>query len=141
MAMTTVWWVLAGAAVAVELATGTFYLLMVAIGLAAAALGAHVGLSITVQILLAAGFGGGAVVAWHTLGRRRGAALPSGLSRDLNLDIGEVVTVEAWLEDGTAQVRYRGAQWTVVARPGNPPTLGAHRIAEVVGNKLLVDRA
>ena len=33
----TVWWVVAGAAVAVELATGTFYLLMIALGLAAAA--------------------------------------------------------------------------------------------------------
>jgi hypothetical protein len=32
MADSTVWWLLAGAAVAVELLTGTFYLLMLAIG-------------------------------------------------------------------------------------------------------------
>ena len=43
MADSTVWWLLAGAAVAVELMTGTFYLLMLAIGLAAAALAAHAG--------------------------------------------------------------------------------------------------
>ena len=36
----TFWWVAAGVAVAAELATGTFYLLMFALGLAAAALAA-----------------------------------------------------------------------------------------------------
>jgi membrane protein implicated in regulation of membrane protease activity len=45
MAETTIWWLLAGTAVAVELLTGTFYLLMLAIGLVAAALAAHAGLS------------------------------------------------------------------------------------------------
>jgi membrane protein implicated in regulation of membrane protease activity len=38
---TTVWWVLAGLAVALELATGTFYLLMLALGMAAGAIAAH----------------------------------------------------------------------------------------------------
>ena len=37
----TFWWVLAGVLVAAELATGTFYLLMIALGAAAAAIGAH----------------------------------------------------------------------------------------------------
>jgi membrane protein implicated in regulation of membrane protease activity len=37
MAESTIWWLLTVAAVAVELVTGTFYLLMLAIGLAAAA--------------------------------------------------------------------------------------------------------
>ena len=36
MAQSTLWWLLAGTAVGVELATGTFYLLMLALGLAAA---------------------------------------------------------------------------------------------------------
>ena len=35
MAMSTIWWLLAGGAVALELFTGTFYLLMVALGLGA----------------------------------------------------------------------------------------------------------
>ena len=46
ISMATFWWVLAGAAVAVELATGTFYLLMIALGLAAGAIAAHLGLSV-----------------------------------------------------------------------------------------------
>jgi membrane protein implicated in regulation of membrane protease activity len=43
---TTVWWVLAGIAVAVELATGTFYLLMLALGLAAGAVASHLGFGV-----------------------------------------------------------------------------------------------
>ena len=39
----TLWWLAAGAAVIVELLTGTFYLLMLTLGLAAGALAAHAG--------------------------------------------------------------------------------------------------
>ena len=35
---TTLWWLLAGGAVVLELLTGTFYLLMISLGLAAAVL-------------------------------------------------------------------------------------------------------
>ena len=51
MAESTIWWLLAGSAVAVELVTGTFYLLMLAFGLAAAALAAHAGAPLVVQIV------------------------------------------------------------------------------------------
>jgi membrane protein implicated in regulation of membrane protease activity len=37
MAESSIWWLMTGAAVAIELVTGTFYLLMFAVGLAAAA--------------------------------------------------------------------------------------------------------
>ena len=63
MADSTLWWLLTGAAVAVELLTATFYLLMLAIGLGAAALAAHAGASMAVQLALAALVGGGAVDA------------------------------------------------------------------------------
>lgn len=53
----TLWWILAGALVAVELATGTFYLLMLATG--AGALAAHAGLSASTEIVSAAIVGGG----------------------------------------------------------------------------------
>ncbi|NDE73495.1 MAG: NfeD family protein, partial [Betaproteobacteria bacterium] len=41
MAQTTIWWVMAGALIALELLSGTFYLLMLSLGLVAAALAAH----------------------------------------------------------------------------------------------------
>ncbi|TNF61541.1 MAG: NfeD family protein, partial [Burkholderiales bacterium] len=47
MADSTLWWLMTGAAVVLELLTGTFYLLMLAIGLAAGAVAAHLGLDLT----------------------------------------------------------------------------------------------
>ncbi|MEK9804034.1 MAG: NfeD family protein, partial [Curvibacter sp.] len=50
MADTTLWWLAAGILVAAELVTGTFYLLMLALGLGAGALAADAGLAGTVQL-------------------------------------------------------------------------------------------
>jgi membrane protein implicated in regulation of membrane protease activity len=139
MAESTVWWLLAGAAVAVELMTGTFYLLMLAIGLAAGALAAHAGAAPTLQFVTAALVGGGAVAAWHVL-RGRSVAAPAAANPDVNLDIGETLMVDGWRPDGTAQVRYRGASWTVTHVPGATPSSGMHRVREVVGNRLVVEK-
>ncbi len=140
MADSTIWWLSAGAAVAVELVTGTFYLLMFAAGLAAAAVAAHMGAGTVVQLLVAAVVGGGAVIGWHIRRGRRPSTPPANANRDVNLDVGETVHVDEWGPDGTATVKYRGANWTVVHRSGNAPSTGAHRVAEVVGSRLLVDK-
>ena len=140
MAESTIWWLLAGIAIVVELTTGTFYLLMLAIGLAAAAVAAQLGASTVTQLLVAAVVGGGAVVAWYFIRGRRPASASASTNRDVNLDIGETVNVESWNPDGTATVKYRGANWTVMHRPGNPPSSGPHRVAEVIGSRLLVDK-
>jgi membrane protein implicated in regulation of membrane protease activity len=139
MAESTVWWVLAGAAVAVELVTGTFYLLMLAIGLAAAAIAAHLGLAQSGQLVVAAIVGGGAVVGWHFVRQRRPQGPPAEMNRDVNLDIGETVQVIRWNPDGTTSLKYRGAQWTAVPAPGTIPVAGAHRIREVVGSRLVLE--
>ncbi|MFC5499935.1 NfeD family protein [Caenimonas terrae] len=139
MADSTLWWLLAGAAVAVELLTGTFYLLMLAIGLAAAALAAHLGLSQPAQLVVAAVIGGGAVVGWHFIRLRRPREEPAQANRDVNLDIGETVHVTRWHPDGTASVKYRGAQWTAVPLAGSIPVAGPHRIREVVGSRLVLE--
>src|SRR5438105_2792364 len=133
MTDSTLWWLMTGTAIAVELLTGTFYLLMVAIGLAAGALAAYAGASTSMQLVVAAVVGGGAVMAWHLV-RPRQPAGPASANRDVNLDIGETVQVEAWDADGTASVKYRGANWTVVPAPGSAQTTGPHRVREVVGS-------
>jgi len=140
MVDSTVWWVLAGIAVAVELATGTFYLLMLALGLAAGALAAHAGGSVPAQLMVAAVVGGGAVSGVYLHRRRRPPTAQAGSNRDVNLDVGETVQVEAWNPDGTAHVRYRGADWTVVAAPGAPRSDGTYRVREVVGSRLVVEK-
>ena len=139
MADAIVWWLVTGLVVLLELFTGTFYLLMLAVGLAAGALAAHAQLGLSGQLVVAALVGATTVSLAYLRRRRRPGAPSARADRSVNLDIGETIHIEAWNSDGTAQVRYRGAQWTALARPGSSPTPGAHRVAELVGNRLLVD--
>ncbi len=140
MTDSTVWWLLTGALVALELLTGTFYLLMLALGAAAGALAAHADASVTVQIVAAALFGLGAVLGWTWVRRRRPEGPTARAQRSVNLDIGETVHVTAWQADGTAQVKYRGADWTVKLAGAAPLEPGQYRITELVGNRLLVEK-
>ena len=140
MADATLWWIAAGVLVAAELVTGTFYLLMLALGLAAGALAAHAGLGLTSQVFVAALFGGGAALGWHLWRRRHPLAPAAGANRDVNLDVGETVHIAAWNADGTASVRYRGATWTVIPNAGKAPgASGTYRIVEMRGSQLVVE--
>ena len=139
MADSTLWWLLAGAAVAVELLTGTFYLLMLGAGMAAGALAAHAGTSTSTQLVLAAVVGGGAVAAWHVVRKRR-FATERGVSTNLDFDAGERVNVDAWAADNTTRVRYRGTVWTAVPAGGTPQGTGPHRVRQVEGSRLVVEK-
>lgn len=141
MAESTWWWIASGVLIALELLTGTFYLLMLAIGTVAGALAAHAGASLATQLVVAAVVGGAAAFVCYLMRRRRPTDPSARADRSVNLDVGEVVQVDQWLPDGTAIVRYRGAQWTAVHRPGVTPRPGLHRVAELVGNRLLLDPA
>jgi membrane protein implicated in regulation of membrane protease activity len=136
----TWWWIGAGALVAAELATGTFYLLMFALGMAGGAIAAHLGADVTWQIVVAALVGGGATAAWHLRRARAPVAAPYQANRDAHLDIGERVHVAAWNPDRTARVQHRGASWLAVYRGAGdaPPAPGEFRIAEVDGNRLIL---
>ena len=65
MDLSTVWWLVTGGLIALELITGTFYLLMLSVGAAASALAAHADLSLTWQIVVGAIVGGLSVTLWH----------------------------------------------------------------------------
>jgi membrane protein implicated in regulation of membrane protease activity len=56
------------------------------------------------------------------------------------MDIGATVQVDAWNTDGTGFVKYRGAKWTVSLIAGATPSPGPHRIVEVVGSRLVVEK-
>lgn len=138
MADSTLWWIITGVLVALELATGTFYLLMLAIGAAAGAVAAHWGLGHSGQMTSAAVVGGLAVFACYLARRRRPGDPSPRADRAVNLDVGEIIQIDQWAADGTAAVRYRGAQWTAVYRGGTPPQSGRHRVIELEGSRLLV---
>lgn len=134
----TFWWLATGALVAAELATGTFYLLMLALGCAAGALAAHAGLGAAAQVIVAAMLGGGATVAWYFKRKAEPKAADAASNRDVNLDIGQTVKVAQWEDDGTARVHYRGAAWSVRLDPKALRQPGLHRIVSVHGNELHV---
>lgn len=139
LSASTAWWLLAGAVVAAELATGTFYLLMIAVGLAGGALAAHAGLPLAGQIATAAALGSGATGVWHWRRMRRPRSAPSERNADMLLDIGQRVQVEAWRPDGTADVVYRGARWSArAAAPDDARAPGGFQVVAVEGSTLVL---
>jgi len=134
----TFWWAAAGIAVVAELMTGTFYLLMVALGLAAAAIVGQLGWGGSTQVMTAAIVGGGATALWHWRRSREPASAPVNENRDVNLDIGERVHVVSWGGDRTARVQYRGSTWTARLKPGAPAVPGPHHVVAVEGNWLVL---
>jgi membrane protein implicated in regulation of membrane protease activity len=141
IATSTLWWVAAGVLVAVELATGTFYLLMMALGMAAAALAAQLGLTVTGQIVVAALVGSGATALWHLKRKHQPSTAPARENRDVNLDIGETLHIAEWSPDRTARIPYRGTTWTARLEPGAPPFAGPHVVSAVEGNWLVLSPA
>ncbi|MBI5717605.1 MAG: NfeD family protein [Burkholderiales bacterium] len=138
LSSSTLWWLLAGALIAAELATGTFYLLMLALGCAAGALAAHTGLGSTAQIVVGALVGMAATALWHLKRARQPRSAPAESNRDVNLDIGQTVIVRAWGEDGSAQVSYRGASWSAAFDGVGTPAPGPHAIVAVRGSQLVL---
>lgn len=141
MAESTVWWILAVVTVGAEVVTGTIYLLMLAVGLAAGALAAHAGLGLSAQLVIAGVVGTGASLTWHYLRGRSGTGGPATANPDVNLDVGGTVHVEQWNADGTATVKYRGSSWQAIPAPGRTHgTQGPHRIVEISGSRLLIEK-
>jgi membrane protein implicated in regulation of membrane protease activity len=134
----TMWWVLTGVLVVLELVTGTFYLLMLALGAAAGALVAMAGLGLNTQLVTAAIVGGlGAVLLGQW--RQRQTTTPQE-AQDQHLDLGATVQVDAWDAQGTAQVKHRGAAWTAVLAPGQIAEPGIYRIQTMAGNRLVLEK-
>ena len=138
MSDVTMWWVLTGLLVALELVTGTFYLLMLGLGSMAAALAAMAGYGLSTQLVAAAVVGGlGAVLLGQW--RKRQASTPQE-AQDQHLDLGATVQVDAWDAQGTARVLHRGAVWTAVLAPGQTAAPGVYRIQAMAGNRLILEK-
>jgi membrane protein implicated in regulation of membrane protease activity len=134
------WLVAAGILVVFELFTGTFYVLMIAIGLAFGALAAWLGLSGALQTIVAAVVGVLATGLLHRSRLGRPARGDAARDPDVNIDIGQRLQVEQW-HNGRARVKYRGALWDVELAPGAMAEAGNFRIVEVQGSRLIVAAA
>lgn len=137
-----IWLMLAALLVMLEMATGTFYLLMLGIGLAAGGLAALAGAGLEAQILVAALVG--AVVMFALRKSKFGRMRKTEAARDpnVNLDVGERIAITEWttIADGvsSARARYRGALWDIELAPGSFARPGSFIIREVRGNRLIV---
>lgn len=132
-----VWFGLAGIVVICELFTGTFYLLMIALGFAAGGVAALLGVGFELQVMVAAAVG--ANTAYLLRNSRFAKSRKTSASRDpnINLDIGQVLRVEKW-EDSHARVMYRGALWDIDLAPGSHAESGEFVISEMRGSHLVV---
>jgi membrane protein implicated in regulation of membrane protease activity len=128
-----VWWIVAAVLVAVELTSGTFYLLVYGMAALAAGLAAWLGAGVTAQLLIAA-----VIAAVGTLALRhwsRSTAHPESTVQDM--DIGQPVQVESW-RDGRGQVKYRGALWDAEAESASTDSARPLVIRAVRGNTLVL---
>jgi membrane protein implicated in regulation of membrane protease activity len=137
------WLVLAGILVILEIFSGTFYLLMIAIGLAAGGLLAWFGVGDSAQVVAAAVV---ALVATFLLRKSKYGKMQrqDDAARDpnVNMDIGQVVNVDEWKneqgEQYLARVMYRGAKWDVELEEHADPQPGLFKISEIRGSRLIV---
>ena len=117
----TLWWIAAGVAVAAELATGTFYLLMIALGSRRAPSRPSSARRQRLQFVAAAVVAGGATALWHwrrvdrrPRRRRRATATSTSTSASGSRSALGLTTAR----HGSS---YRGSTWTARLQPGAPP--------------------
>lgn len=110
------WFLAALVLIGLEMASGTFYLLMLGIALAIGGGAALIGLSGPLQFTLAALAG----ITGTVLLRRRNNDAPAE-AEEQSLDIGQPVQVLAWHDNGTARVHYRGADWDAETESPDTP--------------------
>lgn len=125
------WFLIALVMLALEMMTGTFYILVIGIALAIGGLVALCGLNLTAQISISAIVGIIGTVILHS---------KKGLAFDTlqNPNVGEQVKVLVWREGGKARVSYRGSEWDAeIASPDVPQDQTLY-IQEMRGSTLVL---
>ena len=135
------WLALAGIVVILEMFTGTFYLLMITVGLIAGAATAAIFPSVQIQMLVAALVGAGATVLLHNSKYGWKERKDAATDPNVNIDIGQQLTVTKWTEkvEGifVARAKYRGAMWDIELH-STQSEAGEFVINEVQGSRLIV---
>lgn len=127
------WFLLALVLVILEMATNTFYLLVVAAALAIGGGAALVSPDQTIPFTLSAVAG----VVGTVILRMRRRKLPNA-APDQSLDIGQPVHSVVWNEDGSARAVYRGTEWDAEAESAERPRDGVFYIKAMRGSTLIL---
>lgn len=138
------WLVIAGVMIVLELFSGTFYLLMISLGLVAAALVAFLGLTREFQVITAALVGAVATILLRRSKLTETSNVDANRDPNVNLDIGQTIQVNEWQSssDGvqTARAMHRGALWSVECAAKGVAEPGMYKIIEIRGSQLIVER-
>jgi len=121
-----------------EILSGTFYLIAIAFGLAAAGLAAYLGIGWEGQTAVAALLCTVSVAAIYRW--KRGRSEESGQA-NLAYDIGQTVQAVSWSDERHARVSYRGAEWDAELAATAKPDAARQswRIRKVVGSRLIIE--
>lgn len=137
-----IWFVIAAVALILELFSGTFVLLLICLGAAAAGVAAWLQQDIIIQLALLAIIPVIGVFVLMRLGKfHLRNPLASDADSNLNLDIGKSVFVEKWdQERRLALVKFRGAQWQAKPTESYEQLIsGKHRIIAIRGIVLIIE--
>ncbi len=133
MAIYVYWFLLALILIGLEMATGTFYLLIVAIAMAIGGAADLLGFVFPAQLVLAALAG---ITGIILLLRWRSGHVSDNAKQ--SLDIGQPVKVLTWHDDGTARVFYRGAEWDAKLENKEDGHEGIFYIKDIRGSVLIL---
>jgi len=133
-----IWFGLAALALIGEVMSGTFYLLLVAVGLFGGGLAVALDLGIQWQLVVCGLVVLAGLLVMRLTGVLKKREVNASSNKDVNLDIGQTVRVEAWSENRTARVWYRGAHWNADLAPDEAPVPGVFHIIEINGSRLLL---
>jgi membrane protein implicated in regulation of membrane protease activity len=130
------WFLVGFGLLAAELATGTFYLLVLAVAMGTAGVAALLGAPLALQLLVAAVVGTGGSL-WLRRSRTGRPAVADAADSMQNMDIGQTLRIDRWT-DRSARADYRGAQWDVELASGEEPAPGDYVIRDIQANRLIV---
>lgn len=133
MAPYVYWFLLALGLIMLELATGTFYMLVVGLALAVGGFAAYFGLSFPTQLTLSGLAGVAGTLILRRMRRDKVSAEPN-----QSLDIGQAVQSVTWQQNGSARVVYRGAEWSAETESSDTPREGTLYIKALRGSTLIL---
>ncbi len=133
MAAYAVWFIMALVLLGLEMATGTFYMLVLSVAVASGGVAALAGFEPHLQLAIAAVAGVFGIIILNRIKKVRPAH-----AANIGMDIGQPVRVVTWNADGTARVQYRGAEWDAEAELPDTPRDATLYIKALHGSKLIL---
>jgi membrane protein implicated in regulation of membrane protease activity len=132
------WWLATVVLVIAEISTGTFYLLAVAFGFAAAGLAAYLGVAWNGQAVIAAVLCSVSVAVIHRWNKQR---VKTEEQANFSNDIGQAVRAVSWSDDRHARVSYRGAEWDAELADNVASDISRQtwQITKIVGSHLVIE--